>query len=262
MRVDDLEGSRADYLAALTIFREIHARLGEANTLQTLGDLKMRVDDLEGSRADYLAALTIYREIHARLGEANCRQGIGSLLLAQNRPDEAFKEFAEAQRIHKEIHDELGVAGDFGYMGRSAAAAGNHAPAVILFESAIGILRQIVDRGSEALVLQDQGEAFQQLGMRPAAFAALWQARHLFRQIGSSKAKALEPALKRLQAKIAGRDRATPIPDDWDKAEAIRTDGVRSVRKTTGDQVSGHGTPGEPGRRARKRARKARERRR
>ncbi|MCC6785767.1 MAG: CHAT domain-containing protein, partial [Planctomycetes bacterium] len=56
-RVDDLEGARAAYEEALPIYREIHDRLGEANTLLALGDLRRRVADLEGARAAYEEAL-------------------------------------------------------------------------------------------------------------------------------------------------------------------------------------------------------------
>ena len=42
---------------------------GEGNTLRSLGDLKVRTNDLAGARADYDAALLIYREIRSRLGE-------------------------------------------------------------------------------------------------------------------------------------------------------------------------------------------------
>ncbi|MER2626682.1 MAG: tetratricopeptide repeat protein, partial [Accumulibacter sp.] len=61
-RTDDLAGARADYEAALPIYRQIDDRLGEANALKSLGDLKTRTDDLAGARADYEAALPIYRQ--------------------------------------------------------------------------------------------------------------------------------------------------------------------------------------------------------
>jgi tetratricopeptide (TPR) repeat protein len=78
-RTADLAGARADYEAALPIYRQIDERLGEANALKSLGDLKTRTADLAGARADYEAALPIYRQIDERLGEANALKSLGDL---------------------------------------------------------------------------------------------------------------------------------------------------------------------------------------
>ena len=85
LRGSDLEAARAAYAKALPIYREIRARLGEANCLQSLGDLAApRGDDLEAATnlATTPKPCRIYREIHERLGEANCLQNLGDLAAA------------------------------------------------------------------------------------------------------------------------------------------------------------------------------------
>ena len=81
LRVSDLEGARGDYQKALSLYGKIKDRLGEANCLKSLGDLKLRVSDLEGARGDYEKALPLFREINARLGEANCLKSLGLSLI-------------------------------------------------------------------------------------------------------------------------------------------------------------------------------------
>ncbi|MEI6429333.1 MAG: tetratricopeptide repeat protein, partial [Pseudanabaena sp. ELA607] len=59
------------YGSALSFYREIGARLGEANTLKAIGDVLQFLDRRTEALERYEAALSFYREIGARLGEAN-----------------------------------------------------------------------------------------------------------------------------------------------------------------------------------------------
>jgi exonuclease VII small subunit len=50
-------------------------------------------DALEAARAHYEAALPIYREIQDRLGEANTLQSIGRLLRAEKQLENALEAY-------------------------------------------------------------------------------------------------------------------------------------------------------------------------
>ncbi|MCB9119602.1 MAG: hypothetical protein H6640_07725 [Caldilineaceae bacterium] len=51
--------------------------------LQALGDLALREADLGEARRRYEAALAIYPQIGARLGEANVQKALGDLALRE-----------------------------------------------------------------------------------------------------------------------------------------------------------------------------------
>jgi len=68
----------------------------------------MRVSDLDGARSSYESALPIYREIRARLGEANCLQMFGLLELAAGETAQAFRRFLELLESFRELRDGVG----------------------------------------------------------------------------------------------------------------------------------------------------------
>ncbi|MBN3942569.1 tetratricopeptide repeat protein, partial [Nostoc sp. NMS9] len=67
------------YETALAFYREIGARLGEANTLIAIGDVLQFLKRSTEALERYETALAFYREIGDRLGEANTLQAIGIL---------------------------------------------------------------------------------------------------------------------------------------------------------------------------------------
>jgi len=146
--------------------------------------LRRRVADLAGARAAYDEALPLFRAIDAKLGEANTLNGIGNLLRMEEKFEAAFGHYHQALNIHTQIQNQLGVASALIQMGRTAHAAKAHHQAVSLAEQALQIYRGIGnDAFDEALAIEDQGNALLELGEQDAAIAAWWQARELFRAI-------------------------------------------------------------------------------
>ncbi|MGH8933828.1 MAG: tetratricopeptide repeat protein, partial [Egibacteraceae bacterium] len=81
---------------ALPIYRQIGARLGEANAIQALGDVALQQDRYDEASERYEQALPIYRQIGARLGEANAIQALGDVARMQDRYDEASERYEQA----------------------------------------------------------------------------------------------------------------------------------------------------------------------
>ena len=67
----DHEGARERYEAALPLYRQVGAVLGEANCIRSLGDIALERSDHEGARVRYEAALPLYRQVGDVQGEAN-----------------------------------------------------------------------------------------------------------------------------------------------------------------------------------------------
>jgi hypothetical protein len=217
--------------------RAVHDKHGEANTLQALGDLNVRTDALEAARANYEAALPIYREIQARLGEANLYQSLGNLKLAEHDAVGAFEHYQNALNIHGDIQDLLGMGAAYGYMARAAKAAGNHGLAATLCESSLEIHRQIQERFGEALNLKDQGDALWALEAQMPALAAWWQACALFRAIQDARnAARLDNVFAQIEAAVGAEKWPSLVAELQANAEAIRQNAIEHIRQQLATQ--------------------------
>jgi len=86
------------YQQALPLYRELGDRLGEANTLRSLGDAARMQDRYQDAIELYQQALPLYRELGARLGEARGLLGNG-LALTSLGSASASDVLEEAARI-------------------------------------------------------------------------------------------------------------------------------------------------------------------
>ncbi|HPG65888.1 MAG TPA: tetratricopeptide repeat protein, partial [Candidatus Hydrogenedentes bacterium] len=148
-------------------------RLGQANTLQSLGDLDVREDRLEEARANYAKALPIYEQIGDRLGQANTLRALGQLALADGRLGEAKGFLEQAIGVREGIGDRLGMRADFGITGRYFMAAGDPARAVLAFEQSLRALPPQADMHGYRLSLEGQANAFLKTGLVSGAAACL-----------------------------------------------------------------------------------------
>ncbi|MDB9305789.1 tetratricopeptide repeat protein [Nodularia spumigena CS-591/12] len=88
------------YEQALKFYRDIGARLGEANTLKAIGDVLQFLDRRDQALERYEDALKFYRDIGDRLGEANVLQEFGKL---QPEPQAALEYLQSAQNLYTQI---------------------------------------------------------------------------------------------------------------------------------------------------------------
>jgi tetratricopeptide (TPR) repeat protein len=90
-----------NYTQAIGIYREVGARLGEANTLQAIADVLQFKDRRDEALENYTQAIGIYREVGDRLGEANTLQAIGDLQTDYKLAVEKY--FQPAFKIYEEV---------------------------------------------------------------------------------------------------------------------------------------------------------------
>jgi hypothetical protein len=86
---------------------EIGSRLGEANSLVSLGYLALRCDDLDAAMEK---ARNISVRIGESLGEANALLSLGDLALRRNDLDGATKPIQPSARLCVTRHEPLGPA--------------------------------------------------------------------------------------------------------------------------------------------------------
>jgi len=99
----EYEEARARYQEALPIFREIGHRLGEANTIQALGDLHRDQKDYDSALAHYGEAMLIYRDIGDRYNIAGTFWRMGWAWAGKGEVQRAIEAFRQAGTISGEI---------------------------------------------------------------------------------------------------------------------------------------------------------------
>ena len=99
----EYEAARRRYEEALPIYREIGARLGEANAIRSLGDVHRMLVEYAQARELYDRAEAISREIGDRNGLAGTYWRRGMLYTRQGQAEKAVVAFQQAERIYTEI---------------------------------------------------------------------------------------------------------------------------------------------------------------
>jgi exonuclease VII small subunit len=71
LRRDKLDEAQASFERAIELHRQAHDVLGEANDVQSLGDVYLRRSKLDEAQASFERAIELHRQAHDVLGEAN-----------------------------------------------------------------------------------------------------------------------------------------------------------------------------------------------
>ncbi len=100
---DQNDAARAAYGEALTLFKQVDDRLGQANVQRGLGDLESTLGRTDAARAAYDEALTLYKQADNRLGQANVQRGLGDLERGLGRKDAARAAYAVAAELFGEV---------------------------------------------------------------------------------------------------------------------------------------------------------------
>jgi tetratricopeptide (TPR) repeat protein len=162
-RTARLQQAESSYSQALSLFKQVEDRLGEANTLKALGDLYTRTDRLQQAESSYSQALSLFKQVEDRLGEANTLNGLGMLGTAQGDGAKPYSLHLSALSILRDIQAQLEQGGTFGYLARAALVAGRPELGLYWAGQAAKLLATIDDRFGQMLALTDMAQAAAQL---------------------------------------------------------------------------------------------------
>jgi tetratricopeptide (TPR) repeat protein len=221
---DNVNRALECYEQAIGLYREVGSKVGEANTLQAIGDVLKFLDRRNEALSNYEQAIELYREVGARLGEANTLRAIGDVLQFLDRRSEALSNYEQAIGLYREVGDRLGEANTLIAIGDVLQAQNQPQQALDHYQPAIELYRTVGSRLGEANVLQ----AFGKLQADPAqALDYLQQAQALYEQIndGYSQSRNLlefianaQLQLDQKQAALASLGRAAELAKDTEYA--------------------------------------------
>jgi tetratricopeptide (TPR) repeat protein len=193
----------ATHQQALTLFREVGERGGEAFALLDVGQAQAQAGDYLGATAHLTQALALFRDLGNRYGEAGTLDQFGIVeRIARDYPASAASH-QRALGLYREVGDRLGQAEALNNLGELLAcspaghqAQNHHAQALI-------IARDIGAPLEEARALEGIGHCRLQNGNPGEGADCLRQALAIYQRIGSPRARHLEESLRQHQRSAA-----------------------------------------------------------
>ncbi|MFA5416591.1 MAG: hypothetical protein WC295_13960, partial [Methanoregula sp.] len=83
---------------------------GEANCIQSLGNIHFRESDNVAARTTFQTAIPLYKKVGDVLGEANCIKSLGLILIQKKSFENGRKKIFAAVKIYDQIHDRYSKA--------------------------------------------------------------------------------------------------------------------------------------------------------
>jgi tetratricopeptide (TPR) repeat protein len=103
VRLSEYPQARARYEAALPIYREIGARLGEANVYTGLGEADLAEENFASARERFERAQRIYHDIGSRLGQTYVAPRLAGALLSLGEIEKAVQELERGAELARTI---------------------------------------------------------------------------------------------------------------------------------------------------------------
>ena len=175
----------ARHTAAFQAALSLGDRLGQANALNDLGDVRVMAGDNTGAVQALEQALHIYRDLGERLGQANALSHLGDVRRMAGYPLGAVQALEQALDIYRDLGERLGQANALNDLGAARWLTGDYPGATLAQEQALDIYRDLGNRLGQANALNNLGNVRRMTGDYPGAAQALEQALSICSDLGS-----------------------------------------------------------------------------
>ena len=172
---------------ALTIYREIKDRKGQAFSLNYIAIVKRTLGDNIESLEFYKQALYIFREIGDRLNEGTVLNNIGKVHESLGQYPQALEFYQQALTIRKQVGDQTGEAFTLTDLGLINTSLGQYSQAEKFFQKSLDIFKKIGDQRRAALTLNAMGVYYRTIDQYPKALEFYQQALNIFIKIGERR---------------------------------------------------------------------------
>jgi len=173
---DRVRAGQVEYEKALTIFKEISDKAGQATSLQYIARLYEDQGDYRRAIENYSAALALWREVPDRRGEAYTMSSIGTMNLYLGNLDLAYTSFERAGEIYREVRNREGEGLCLQEIGNIYRQQGELARGLQYLRQALDVFREVGAKQRMLYVLSNMGVAYHDLGDLDQAATYLNQA--------------------------------------------------------------------------------------
>ncbi|KAJ7307072.1 hypothetical protein DFH08DRAFT_494840 [Mycena albidolilacea] len=190
LRFDKYLPAKEAFQSAFDLHMEVNNRPGQANDLQSLGELYMRLDQLEDAEQALQSALDLHKEINSSRGQAHDLQNLGELYMWLDQLEDAEKALQSALDLHKEVNDRLGQADDLKDLGELYIRLDQLEDAEQALQSALSLHKEMNSRLGQAYDLQTLGRLYMRLDRLEDAEQSLQSALDLHKDVNSKLGQA------------------------------------------------------------------------
>ena len=176
--------SAALHQSALAAARQAGDRLGEADTLSTLGALQRETGDYPAAAASLARALALYRDVGDQPGQADALNELGYLRTLTGEYPAAAASHQQALILARGLGDRRSQAWTLNSLGLVQHLTGDYPAAAASQQQALALFGDLGDLHGQARALNDLAVVQQETGDYPAAAASQQQALALFRDLG------------------------------------------------------------------------------
>jgi tetratricopeptide (TPR) repeat protein/transcriptional regulator with XRE-family HTH domain len=176
--------SAALHQRALTAARRAGDRLGEADTLGTLGTLHRETGNYPAATASLARALALYRDVGDLPGQTFTLEQLGFLSALTGDYRAAIASYEQALVLARRAGDRRDEAWTLNGLSLVQQLTGDYPAATAGQRQALVLFRDLGDLPGQAYTLNSLGVVQQETGDYPAATASQEQALALFRDLG------------------------------------------------------------------------------
>ena len=174
--------------AAIQATQYLGDRLGQANALHDLGDMRRLTGDYPAAAQALEQALDIYRDLGNRLGQANVLRELGIVRRLTGDYPAAAQAHEQALDIYHDIGNRNGEAVALNDRGTLHRVCGELAQAEGCHQQALELARAIASSWNEAHAVAGLGRCALAVGHAARAEVLLRQALEIFQRIGAAEA--------------------------------------------------------------------------
>ena len=178
---ESLRKALEKYDEALTLWRKVENRQGEAATLKIIGVIYWHLGDNQKALEYYSRALLLWRAVGDRKEEASVLSNIGVVYWRLGDLQKALEYYGQALPLRREVGDRQGEAITLSAIGLAYDRLGKVQEALNFYNQSLVLQRAIGDRRNEATSLNNIGSAYDGLGELQKALEYYNQALSLHR---------------------------------------------------------------------------------
>jgi tetratricopeptide (TPR) repeat protein/DNA-binding SARP family transcriptional activator len=185
------EEAIAVHTAAISAWRMIPDRDGEARALSDLAYILTRTGSYHEALHNAYQALDIFQELGDQHGEAGVLDHIGLVHWQSSRFAEALRCYEQALAIWRVLGDRHGEAGSLAHSAMPIWHTGGYTEALKRFGQALSIYRDLADSQGEAKTLNNIAVVQEHLGLYDDALRRYQQAQDLAQDTGDRQGEAV-----------------------------------------------------------------------
>ena len=172
-KISQFRESLQSWEQALTIYREIGYRQGEANSLGSLGNAYQSLGQYQKAIDFHQQSLEMAREIEDRQGEAISLGNLGLVYDSLGQYQKAINFHQQSLEMARKIENRQGEANSLGSLGNAYYSLGQYQKAIEFYQQLLGISREIGYRQGESIALNNLGNTLLKTNQLAEAETAL-----------------------------------------------------------------------------------------